>query len=190
MSILKRITDGLERGVLFSDCGKYRYKLWRRWSDKPPLVFIMLNPSTADLLKNDPTIERCERRTRMLGFGAIYVGNAFAFRATQPDDMKAHDDPIGNLNDASLRALMNMAKWSGGKVIVGWGKDGGFRGRSKEVVDIALDCGVQLYCLAYCKNGQPQHPLYIPYEEKMKPWPRTYRLNLSSGLARSFRSLA
>lgn len=176
MGIRRRISDRVTRGVLFSDDFKYRYKLWRKWSDAPPLVFIMLNPSTADLDNNDPTVERCERRARMWGYGALYVGNAFAYRDTDPNGMRSQADPIGSLNDASLRALLNLAKWTGGKVIVGWGQTHGtFRNRHLEVAALARDAGVPLYCLAYCKNGQPQHPLYIGYDQEPKPWPRTFK---------------
>ena len=70
-----------QTGALFSPCKKYRYRLWREWSDEVPAVFVMLNPSTADEIVNDPTVERCERRARAMGFGGLRVANIFALRA-------------------------------------------------------------------------------------------------------------
>ena len=63
----------------------------------------MLNPSTATEVQNDPTVERCERRARALGFGAFRVTNIFAFRATDPKVMRAEADPVGPANDAAIR---------------------------------------------------------------------------------------
>ncbi len=82
--------------ALYSDCETYRYQLTRVWNAPGPRVlFVMLNPSTATEAQNDPTVERCERRARALGFGAFQVVNIFAFRATDPRVMRAASDPVG-----------------------------------------------------------------------------------------------
>jgi hypothetical protein len=73
-------------GATFSPCARYRYRLWRDWdATKPALTFVMLNPSTADEVTNDATIERCQRRAIEGGFGRLNVVNIFAYRSTDPD---------------------------------------------------------------------------------------------------------
>ena len=82
--------------AIYSDCERYRYSLTRIWNaDGKRVMFVMLNPSTATEVQNDPTVERCERRARALGFGALRVTNIFAWRDTDPRKMRAADDPIG-----------------------------------------------------------------------------------------------
>ena len=69
---------------------EYRYALTRVWDPLGPrLSFVMLNPSTATEVQNDPTVERCERRARALGFGGFRVTNIFAWRDTDPRKMRA-----------------------------------------------------------------------------------------------------
>ena len=75
-------------GAIFSDCRKYRYRLWRKWDDGPALAMLLLNPSKAAEIENDPTIVRQSRRAKRLGFGRLVVINAYAFIATDPADMK------------------------------------------------------------------------------------------------------
>ena len=89
--------------AVYSPCERYRYLLTRTWDRAgPKALFVMLNPSTATELQNDPTVERCERRARALGFGAFRVTNIFAFRATDPRVMRADPDPVGPGNDAAI----------------------------------------------------------------------------------------
>ena len=82
--------------AVYSDCESYRYLLTRVWNPQgQKALFVMLNPSTATEVQNDPTVERCERRARALGFGAFRVTNIFAYRATDPKVMRAVPDPVG-----------------------------------------------------------------------------------------------
>ncbi|MGL4281256.1 MAG: DUF1643 domain-containing protein, partial [Albidovulum sp.] len=81
--------------ALYSDCGAYRYRLSRDWSEGPRIAFILLNPSTASEARNDPTVARCEGRARRSGFGGFDVLNLFGFRATRPADLRAAADPFG-----------------------------------------------------------------------------------------------
>ncbi len=155
-------------GAEFSDCGKYRYLLWRVWSDTfPPLGVIMLNPSTADAVDDDPTITRMINRARRLQRGGIIVGNIYSFRATDPENMKAADDPIGLHNDAHLRMIGTLCD----TVFLGWGTHGE-RIREKAVIDMlrALPRPPRLIHLGLTKDGSPKHPLYITYDEKKAPY--------------------
>lgn len=154
----------LDTGATFSPCGTYRYRLWRIWDETSPAVnFIMLNPSTADAIANDPTVERCVRRAKALGYGGLVVTNLFAFRATDPGDMKAAGDPVGEENDAWLcqeaeRCLVSIAAW---------GNHGSHLGRSEYVRKML---GKPLCYLRLTKTGEPEHPLYVPYEVRPTEW--------------------
>ena len=78
----------MEKGATFSRCGRYRYSLWRRWEeDAPYVLWICLNPSTADAEEDDPTLRRCMGFAQDWGYGASYTANLFAWRATKPQDM-------------------------------------------------------------------------------------------------------
>jgi hypothetical protein len=147
-------------GARFSDCGKYRYLLWRRWEiSKPRLLCILLNPSTADARKDDPTITRCARRAQQMGFGTLEVVNLFAFRSTDPKWMKSQADPVGTENDAVIRQAVKRA----GMVLCGWGSHGRHLKRDSQVLKLIADLYVHAYALKINKNGTPVHPLYVAY---------------------------
>lgn len=149
------------KGATFSPCRTWRYELRRTWGSAPALVMLMLNPSTADETKNDPTVERCERRARGGGFGGLIVLNIFAFRATDPADMKAAADPIGPENDDYLTAHFIRANAIGGTVCAAWGVHGSHLNRAARVLEMARHLDVDLMCLKQTKEGHPGHPLYI-----------------------------
>lgn len=155
-----------DSGAVFSPCGLYRYRLWRRWDSSAPAVFLMLNPSTADDIENDPTVERCERRARSMGFGGLEVINLFALRSTDRSALYTHPAPIGPENDSAILA----AVYGAGKIICAWGTDGRLQGRDQQVLSLLRGVGIPLYFLRLNKDGTPQHPLYIGYSEEPKLW--------------------
>lgn len=160
------------RSAWFSRCRLYRWKLSIVWDEaQPMLVAFMLNPSTADHMKNDPTVERMVQRAMRGGYGGLIVLNAFAWRETNRLKMLQQEDPVGRLNDTVILDVLREAKARGWTVMVGWGNEGGARGRSDEVIALLDRASVQAVCLKTCANGQPQHPLYIGYDEPLKPWP-------------------
>jgi hypothetical protein len=160
-----------ESSAVFSECGAYRYRLDRRWDDKlPPLAFGMLNPSTADEIRNDATIERCERRARSLGFGSLVVWNLFAYRTVSPKILKSHHNPVGPENDDFIRDIMMEIKRRSGFVIVGWGSHGVYQERYKCALELSALLDVDLYCLGLTNSGQPRHPLYVSYEITTTKW--------------------
>lgn len=155
------IFGGSTRTARFSPDRAYRYSLEIEWGEGDGAVnFLMLNPSTADELVNDPTVERCERRARLWGYRRLIVTNLFAFRATDPRDMKAAADPVGPENDA---AIVAAAKYSD-LVIAAWGNHGFHLGRAGTVRALLDSQRVRLKCLRMAKTGEPCHPLYLPYE--------------------------
>lgn len=159
--------DLFETGTAqMSDCGAYRYALTRRWSDHPLMVFVMLNPSTADHESNDPTVERCERRARHMGFGGLHVANLFALRSTDPQALYTHKDPVGPQNDAAILQAVQGA----GMVVCAWGTHGKWQNRQDAVLDLLHTAGVQLHCLGLNANGTPKHPLYVSYGHEPQPF--------------------
>ncbi|MGY6694408.1 MAG: DUF1643 domain-containing protein [Roseinatronobacter sp.] len=153
--------------AIYSSCGAYRYVLTREWNvGSPRAVFVMLNPSTATEIQNDPTVERCERRARALGFGAFRVCNIFAFRATDPRVMRAATDPVGPENDA---AIQESAQWAD-MVICAWGTHGAHLSRGPRVASLLRSSGKRLWHLGVTKDGHPKHPLYIGYRVQPMPW--------------------
>jgi len=153
--------------AVYSPCETYRYLLTRVWDEGgKKALFVMLNPSTATEVQNDPTVERCERRARALGFGAFRVTNIFAFRATDPRVMRAVADPVGPENDA---AIAQSADWAD-QIICAWGGHGAHLGRGAAVAQLLRATGRPLWHLGLTQDGQPRHPLYIGYAQQPEPW--------------------
>lgn len=153
--------------AVYSDCEKYRYSLTRIWdANGAKVLFVMLNPSTATEVQNDPTVERCERRARTLGFGAFQVTNIFAWRDTDPKGMKAAKDPIGPDNDA---AIETGAAWAD-QVIAAWGTHGAHLNRGAAVEQVLRCTSRPLFHLGLSKAGHPKHPLYLPYVQQPESW--------------------
>lgn len=161
-----------ESAATFSADGRYRYTLTRRWnaSGRPHLFFIMLNPSTADELNNDPTVERCQRRAARMGMGGFTVLNLFAFRATNPMVMLAEADPVGPANDSAIRERLSFLTPED-RVIVAWGAHGAYHGRDKAVLALLRELGVKPYALAVNLNGTPKHPLYVASAAEPREYP-------------------
>ncbi|TNF21912.1 MAG: DUF1643 domain-containing protein [Rhodobacteraceae bacterium] len=153
--------------AVYSDCGAYRYRLVRLWDAAAPrLAFVMLNPSTADEKTNDPTIARCEKRARLLGFGGLDVVNLFAFRATDPADLRAAEAPVGPENDAFLTRACAEAQ----VILAAWGVHGRHRDRDAEALPLLTAHPGKLHTLGLTRHGLPRHPLYVSYAQRPQPW--------------------
>lgn len=146
-----------KREAAFSGCDQFRYLLQIVWDDQRPLCqFIGLNPSTADEMKDDPTLRRCKAFARGWGCGGLMMTNLFAYRATSPAVMKTQPSPIGQDNDAWILWAASQAHL----IICAWGNNGEFKGRDFQVLHL-LESRF-LNCLRLTGAGQPEHPLYIP----------------------------
>lgn len=153
--------------AIYSDCERYRYSLTRTWDvSGQKVLFIMLNPSTATEVQNDPTVERCERRARALGFGAFRVTNIFAWRDTDPRHMRAAADPVGPGNDAAIRDGVTWAD----QVVAAWGAHGEHLRRGEQVEALLRTSGSAVFHLGMTRGGHPRHPLYISYAQRPEPW--------------------
>ena len=150
-------------GAVFDASGRYRYRLWRRWADGEVVLFVMLNPSTADARRDDPTIRRCGGFARAWGFAAMTVVNLFALRATDPARLRRARDPVGRDNDRHILAAAAGAS----ALVLAWGAHGALGGRDREVR--ALLTGHRPECLGVTRAGQPRHPLYLPRATCRRP---------------------
>ena len=156
-----------ESVAVYSDCERYRYELTRVWEPEgAKALFVMLNPSTATEVQNDPTVERCERRARALGFGAFRVCNIFAWRETDPRLMRKAADPVGPGNDA---AIAEGCAWAD-RAVCAWGTHGAHLDRGPAVERLMRATGADLYHLGLSKHGHPKHPLYIGYAVQPVLW--------------------
>ncbi len=134
------------------------------------LVAVLLNPSTADELKNDQTVARIEKRALAMGMGGWIVMNIFAWRDTDPKLMKAAKDPVGPDNDNHILEVLKEGKAKGWTFMVGWGNHGDHHGRGIKVMGLFDQVGVAPLCLAMNANHQPKHPLYCAYDAPLIPW--------------------
>lgn len=151
----------------------YRYDLTRIWDRSLSLcVFCMLNPSTADGKTDDATINKCMRFAFLWGFGGIVVVNLFAYRATNPKELRPLplQVAIGDLNDD----FIEVAAGDHGDVICAWGTNGGdARTLTRAAAVSEMLHRVNFFkpkCLRLTKDGHPWHPLYVPYSAQRVPF--------------------
>lgn len=138
--------------------GIYRYSLSRVWKNSlPKLTFIMLNPSIADHLKSDPTLNKCLNFAIENNYGSLEIVNLFAYRSTDPKNLKSALDPIGPYNDYHIKQAVENA----GSVVLAWGGDNGrYLGRDKQVLKIISDHRLKVMCFEdYSDKKKPMHPL-------------------------------
>lgn len=147
-------------GAVISDDRLYRYSLWRCWdSRRARILWVMLNPSTADGAVDDPTIRRCKAFSCRWGFGSLTVVNLFAFRTSTPAALHLHHDPVGPENDQHILSACGLAQ----TIIAAWGVHGGRRGRIVTAM-VAKRYQGRIECLGVTKNGSPRHPLYLHHD--------------------------
>lgn len=155
-----------------SDDGLYRYVLLRRWDVRAGarlLLYIMLNPSTADASLNDATIRSCVRLAKQLGYGGIAVVNLFAFRSRDPGALLTTKDVVGPENDAWVEMMTLQAT----DVVAAWGafvsKHLDFKRQAGHIIELVTK-HKPLHCFATTRAGYPKHPLYLPTESRLVAW--------------------
>ena len=151
-------------GAEFSPCRTWRYRLWRIWdAAKPAVLFIGINPSTADETINDPTVTRCMRYAEVWGYGSVLVCNLFAFRSTRPQNLWTASDPIGPANDAAIikAATQVLESLQPGRIVCAWGNHGAYLDRSTDVLVMLEKHLIPVHCLAVTRGKEPAHPLYL-----------------------------
>lgn len=144
------------RHAAFSPCRNYRYRLKSVLNESlPRILWIMLNPSTADEHVDDPTVRRVWQWSARWGYGVAEICNLFAWRSTDPAELRRAADPVGPENDIHVAHAAERAHL----VICAWGVHGSYLDRSTDMR--RLLAGRRLYCLALTKDGEPGHPLYL-----------------------------
>jgi hypothetical protein len=167
-----RVAPDTVSAAEFSPCRRYRWWLERRWDGRPIgsggyVAMIGMNPSTADLEVNDPTVAGCIRRARLWGFGALVMLNAFGYRSTDQAGLLAVADPVGPGNDAAILRFAAAAE----RVVVGWGKQPRpLQYRGGEVAALLAQVGAKPLCFAINTDGSPKHPLYVRNDAALMPW--------------------
>ncbi len=160
------LVDTPTAAATFSPCRQYRYVLRRFFSSGHGVCnFLMLNPSTADETQDDPTIRRCIGFARAWGYRELVITNLFAYRATDPREMKCHPTPVGADNDFHLVRESGQADM----VIAAWGTHGTCLARDEDVLKLLR---VPLHHLGLTKDGHPKHPLYLPADLHPARWCR------------------
>lgn len=154
--------------AVLSQDGLYRYTLERQWTVGPLLPWVMLNPSTADATTDDATIRRVTGYTRREGCAGFYVVNLYAYRATEPKELLAVEDPVGPENDKWLQAVAEYARMWSMPVVCAWGVNA-----PPARVQFAREvfAGVQRMCLGICAGGAPAHPGRLRADAPLVPWP-------------------
>ena len=171
---MKRLFDleYLEMTAMISPDHLYRYRLSRLWSRPRSTriaLFIMLNPSTADQEKDDPTIRRCVGFAKLWGFDGIYICNLFGYRATDPKRLRAATDPMGPDN---LRVILETSQEPEvERIVAGWGANDRHFGAGILLKRALQEEGHELFHLGMTKEGHPKHPLYLPASVRPIPWP-------------------
>ena len=150
---------GVQSGALFSDCGRYRYQLWRIWDEARPVALCVgLNPSTADGVKDDATMGIMKRVMKKLDYGGFYMVNLYGFISPHPKELLKCKDPIGE-NDQMVEALaQNCAD-----IIFCWGNGA----LEQERADIFITRYPQALCFGYTLAGNPLHPRALSYQKKL-----------------------
>lgn len=172
----------------FSPCGKYRYDLRRVWRPgKRVMVFVGLNPSTADQSTDDPTIRRILGFADDWGYGALVMLNAFAYRSTDPKALASmiarRRDPVGAENDATIERV--FAEHHADRLVIGWGAHGVLLGRGRHLAERALALHGRPQCFGLTGNGQPKHPLYLAASTRPRRYTVTAHRALSLSVAKS-----
>jgi len=156
------IKGGMKKHAILSQDNKYRYQLSRIWEEeKPKVLFIMLNPSTADANVDDPTIRRVINFAKSWGYVGVFVGNLYAFRSTDPKGLRYLDNPLGEDNIHHIQNLIGLVE----KVIYAWGNNQ----REPEWLSDLVDTP---YYIDISKKGIPKHPLYLKGDLQPKIYTR------------------
>jgi hypothetical protein len=153
----------------FDTSRRYRYRLSRLWDPRGPRVcFVMLNPSTADASRLDPTVRRCVGFARSWGAGAVEVINLFALCSRDPTVLREVEDPTGVSNDDALRAAARDAD----QIVCAWGVHGELHDRGRIVLELVAEAGAPLVHLGLTRAGHPKHPLYLRGDAERVPLSR------------------
>lgn len=157
-----QLPEGIDSGAIFSPCQKYRQLLYRRWDSEAArpgyVLWIGMNPSTADGTVDDPTVFKERKYTTRWGYADYRKCNVMDYRATQPSMLLG--EGIEPCSEANLPTLLNLAS-EAALVVLGFGAPHKkLRKYGERVIAELRKLSKPLYCLNVTKDGLPVHPLY------------------------------
>lgn len=157
----------MDGSACFDKTGAYRYRLSRCWeAAQPAVAFVMLNPSQADGVHNDPTIRRCIGLAKFWGYGSLEVVNLFGYCTAHPRMLLQVSDPVGQKNDRHLVAVCEQVD----RVLLAWGNWGSKLGRDRTVLSLLEPYQAKFCCLGLNQTGLPRHPLYVKRDTPPLVW--------------------
>ncbi|MBA7715433.1 hypothetical protein ES703_124479 [subsurface metagenome] len=149
-------------GAVFDQHRAYRFILWRFWNDSPRVLFIGLNPSTANELQNDPTIRRCLGFAEKWGYGGMFFCNLYSYISTDPrllsSEEALHAANIPAITMATSLSVLTVAAWGDGVELVENGKS---------VAEHVEELVAPSFCFGMTQKGNPKHPLYLPSDAEL-----------------------
>lgn len=152
-------------GAIFDNYRQYRFLLWRFWDDRPKMLFVGLNPSTANELEDDPTIRRLCNFARSLGYGGLYACNVFSRITPYPSELKAgtaiHPADTHALKMVSELVVLSVCGWGDGIERADYGIS---RANTiKEYLKVPM-------CFGLTSRGNPKHPLYLRKDAELEEY--------------------
>lgn len=185
MEKVERVSSLIGEAVFSAD-RKYRYWLTRELeygfnADKSDTVtFLMLNPSTADEMQDDPTIRRCIGFARSWGYEQLIIANIFGLRSTDPQGIYDDDNPIDHCGGYTNNKYIRLAARKSDLVVCAWGNHGAVGGRGYFVEkmlrgDTSISCDIK--CLGVNATGHPKHPLYLRSDSTLQEFSLMNLLN-------------
>lgn len=169
--------DGRWADAVLSDDGRYRYRLTRVWDESlPPMLWVMLNPSKADAMRDDHTVRRCRFYAHREACGSIEVINLFAYRATKPNELLHCQVPEGPDNHIHVRRALQDCSRRGGVLVYGWGawkwkeRRGRFEMARYMTEQLAIANGLTAQCLGLTLDGHPRHPSRLADVTPLRPY--------------------
>ena len=174
-----------QHGATIDHSNRYRYNLWRSipGGTKGTVLFIMLNPSTADAMANDPTIRRCMGFAERFGHCRLEVVNLYAYRSTDPANLATCDDPVGPENFAYIEMAAAQAEL----VIAAWGVNALSVPHVNHVTTLVRN-HKDVMCLGKTKAGHPRHPLYLPSDAPLQIYRPRFGESVVETIARQERA--
>lgn len=153
--------------VEFDESGKHRFKLTCSWMEGlPRCLFIMLNPSIADLEVCDRTLDKCIKIAKNNGYGSISVVNLFSYRTSKPEKLLAVEERNHSANLETVKKSIDEAKL----IIAAWGEQGVWFNGCYPVFKYIEETEKKLYCLDENRYGWPRHPLYMKVDTVLKEY--------------------
>lgn len=167
-------------GAVLSDDRLHRYRLWRTVAPLADalrvLAFVMLNPSTADALANDPTVHKCVAIARVAGYGRVEVVNLYSYRATDPGTLKraitvwGTSRPDAVTGGAANRDAIASVAAAADAIVCAWGAQPRFVLEARVPEVLALLPEAKRVCLGRTHAGHPKHPLFVPASTPLVPF--------------------